>query len=422
MPNMVDFTVWLNLAVALGIGLLIGAERERSKGTGPDRSSQGIRTFTIASLLGAVSTIFNFWLLVTAVICVMVITAVSSYQQQDQDPGNTSEIALLLTVILGGLAISQPDLSAGIGVSVAILLAAKEPIHGFVKNIVTKDELNDLLVLAAATLIVLPLVPNTFLGPFQAINLRNLWLIVILVMTISALSHLALRWLGARIGLPLVGLISGFISSIATVSAMGMRVKETPTILNAAVASATLSSLATILQLALLLAVIHPPTLVTLVVPLAFGGISILIFGVIFALSGLQKSQTESSQQSKTFSIKHALLLASAIAVILIISAALNAWFGEAGLAVASGIAGLADVHAPTIAVATLAATAKLAPQHAVMPILFAFSANSFAKAIMAVVSGSKAYYQKVMTGLVLQVCAIWLGWWLSLTIKINIL
>lgn len=422
MPNMVDSTVWLNLTVALGIGLLIGAERERSKGTGPDRASQGIRTFTIASLLGAVSTIFNFWLLVTAVICVMVITAVSSYQQKDPDPGNTSEIALLLTVILGGLAISQPALSAAIGVSVAILLAAKEPIHGFVKNMVTKDELNDLLVLAAATLIVLPLVPNTFLGPFQAINLRNLWLIVILVMTISALSHFALRWLGARIGLPLVGLISGFISSIATVSAMGMRVKETPTILNTAVASATLSSLATILQLALLLALIHPSTLFKLTVPLTFGGISILIFGVFFALSGLQKSQTESSQQSKTFSIKHALLLASAIAVILIISAALNAWFGEAGLAVASGIAGLADVHAPTIAVATLAATAKLAPQHAVMPILFAFSANSFAKAIMAVVSGSKAYYQKVMTGLVLQVCAIWLGWWLSITIKINIL
>lgn len=413
MLGIVDFTVWLNLAVALGIGLLIGAERERSKGTGPDRASQGIRTFTIASLLGAVSTIFNFWLLVTAVICVMVFTAVSSYQQQDQDPGNTSEIALLLTVILGGLAISQPALSAAIGVSVAILLAAKEPIHGFVKNMVTKDELNDFLILAAATLIVLPLVPNTFLGPFQAINPRNLWLIVILVMSISALSHLALRWLGARMGLPLVGLISGFISSVATVSAMGVRAKETPAILDAAIASATLSSLATILQLALLLAVIHPPTLVTLVVPLAFGGASILIFGVIFALSTLNQNQTETSQPSKTFSVKHALILASAIAVILIISAALNAWFGQAGLVVASGIAGLADVHAPTIAVATLAATAKLAVDNTVMPILMAFTANSAAKAVMAVISGSKAYYQKVILGLVVQVSATWVGWWL---------
>lgn len=413
MPSVVDFNLWLNLAVALGIGLLVGAERERSKGVGPERSSQGIRTFTIASLLGAVSTIFNFWLLVTSVICVMVFTAVSSNNQQESDPGNTTEIALLLTVILGGLAINQPALSAAIAVSLAILLAAKDPIHGFVIHMVTKDELNDFLILAAATLIILPLVPNTFLGPFQAINPRNLWLIVILVMTISALSHLALRWFGARIGLPLIGLISGFISSVATVSAMGVRAKETPDILNEAVAGATLSSLATVLQLTLLLGVIHPPTLKTLAIPLAFGGASIVIYGLVIAVRTPKKNKLETSTLSKTFSVKHALMLAAVIAVILTISAALTAWFGQAGLVAVSGIAGLADVHAPTIAVATLAATGKLAIENIAMPILVAFSANSVAKAIMAVISGSKSYYQKVIFGLIVQVSATWVGWWL---------
>jgi uncharacterized membrane protein (DUF4010 family) len=413
MPSVVDFELWLNLAVALGIGLLIGAERERNKGSGPDRSSQGIRTFTIASLLGAVSTIFNFWLLVTSVICVMVFTAVSSYQQQDLDPGNTSEMALLLTVILGGLAMSQPALSAAIAVSLAILLAAKDPIHGFVINMVTKDELNDFLILAAATLIILPLVPNTFIGPFQAINPRNLWLIVILVMAISALSHLALRWFGARIGLPVVGLISGFISSVATVSAMGVRAKEAPEILDEAVAGTILSNLATILQLTLLLAVVHPATLKILATPLAFGGISIVIYGVVVAIKTFHKDKTRNSKISKSFSVKHALMLAAVIAVILIISAALNTWFGQAGLVIASGIAGLADVHAPTIAVATLAATGKLAVENTAMPILVAFTANSGAKAVMAVISGSSAYYQKVILGLIVQVSATWLGWWL---------
>jgi uncharacterized membrane protein (DUF4010 family) len=78
-----------------------------------------------------------------------------------------------------------------------------------------------------------------------------------------------------------------------------------------------------------------------------------------------------------------------------------------------SGIAGLADVHAPTIAVATLAATGKLAVENTAMPILVAFTANSVAKAIMAVISGSKPYYQKVIFGLIVQVSATWLGWWL---------
>jgi uncharacterized membrane protein (DUF4010 family) len=413
MLSVVDFELWLNLAVALGIGLLIGAERERNKGLGPDRSSQGIRTFTIASLLGAVSTIFNFWLLVTSVICVMVFTAVSSNNQQENDPGNTTEIALLLTVILGGLAINQPALSAAIAVSLAILLASKDPIHGFVINIVTKVELNDFLILAAATLIILPLVPNSYIGPFQAINPRNLWLIVILVMAISALSHLALRWFGARIGLPLIGLISGFISSIATISAMGVRAKETPDVLSEAVSSATLSSLATILQLTLLLAVVHPATLKTLAIPLAFGGISIVIYGVVVAIKTFQKGKTETSNIRKSFSLKQALMLAAVIAVILVISAALNAWFGQAGLVVASAISGLADVHAPTIAVATLAASGKLAVENTAMPILVAFNTNSAAKAIMAVISGSKPYYQKVILGLIVQVSATWLGWWL---------
>ena len=69
---MIDQSLWLNLAVALGLGLLIGAERERSKGMATDSSSAGIRTFTIASLLGAVSTMVNFWLLVVSIFCVTI--------------------------------------------------------------------------------------------------------------------------------------------------------------------------------------------------------------------------------------------------------------------------------------------------------------------------------------------------------------
>ena len=136
----IDNTLWLNLAVALGIGLLIGAERERSKGTGPDRESAGIRTFTIASLLGAVSVTFNFWLLVVSIFCVTIFTAISYYNRRDKDPGLTTEIALILTVILGGLAMSAPALAAALAVAVAILLAAKEPMHGFVLGVVTKDD------------------------------------------------------------------------------------------------------------------------------------------------------------------------------------------------------------------------------------------------------------------------------------------
>lgn len=410
---LIDNAHWLNLAVALGIGLLIGAERERSKADGGDRTIAGVRTFTIASLLGAVSTSVNFWLLVVSIICVTVFVATAYFTRRDEDPGLTTEISLVFTVILGGLAMTTASMAASLAVAAAILLAAKEPIHGFVRGVVTKDEMIDFLILAAATLIVLPLVPNALVGPFDAINPRNLWLIVILVMFIGALGHLALRLLGSRTGLPLVGLVSGFISSIATIGAMGARVRKTPDLIGTAVAGATLSSLSTVLQLVMLLAAIHPPTLHALKVPLLFGGLTIALYGLVITLNSFNHQNQELSKPSRSFSVKTALTLALVIAVVLIASAALKAWFGQAGLVVASAVAGLADVHASTISAASLAASNKITAANAAVPILVAFSANAISKVITAAVTGGKVFFQQVTLGLVLQVSAIWLGWWL---------
>lgn len=79
--------LWLNLLAALGIGLLIGAERERNKGTGPERSPAGIRTFAIAAMLSGVSSLIHIWLLMISLLCVIVFTAMSYYSRSIQDPG-----------------------------------------------------------------------------------------------------------------------------------------------------------------------------------------------------------------------------------------------------------------------------------------------------------------------------------------------
>ncbi len=406
-----DNKLWLNLAVALGIGLLIGAERERSKGMGPDLSLAGIRTFTIVALLGAVSTVVSFWLLIVSVICVTVFAALAYVVRVNEHPGLTTEITLVFTVILGGLAMSAPSLAASLAVTAAILLTAKEPIHGFIRGSVSKEEVNDFLILAGATLIVLPLVPNELIGPFSAINPHNLWLIVILVMLISALGHLALRALGGRVGLPLVGLVSGFISSIATVGAMGQRAKQMPALIEAAVAGALLSSLATILQLSLLLGAIHPPTLHALLAPLIFGGVSVAIYALVITVSCMHNKCPEMAQPSQTFSVKTAFGLAAVIGLALMAAAALNAWFGQAGVVFAAAAAGVADVHAAAISVASLAASGNLNAAHAVVPILLAFTINTVSKGVAALVSGGKDFAKQVIPGLLVQVLAVWLGW-----------
>jgi uncharacterized membrane protein (DUF4010 family) len=415
----IDDAHWLNLAVALGIGLLIGAERERKKAdTGERRKDNsgtsaiaGVRTFTIASLLGAVSMAINPWLLMVSIVCLTIFVTSASFVSKNDNPSLTTEVSLILTVILGGLAMSEAGLAASLAVAVAILLAAKEPIHWFVRGAVTKDEMNDFFILAAATLIVLPIVPNALIGPFDAINPRNLWLIVILVMLIGALSHLALRLLGSKAGLPVVGLVSGFISSIATVGAMGSRATKTPELMGSAVAGATLSCLSTVLQLSLLLAAIHPPTLYALALPLLFGGVSIAVYGLVVTLSSLHHNGIALDDLGRSFSVKTAVMLAAIIALALLASAALNTWFGQAGLVIASGVAGLADAHAATISVASLALADKLLVADAVIAILVAFSVNAFSKVVAATFTGGREFAQKVTLGIVIQVAAIWMAW-----------
>lgn len=410
---LIDNAPWLNLAVALGIGLLIGAERERSKDANANMTLAGIRTFSIVSLMGAVSVFVNFWLLVASVASVTTFAAIAYVVRGDKHPGLTTEVTLILTLLLGGLAMSAPALAASLSVTASILLAAKEPIHGFVRGTITKDELNDFLILAAATLIVLPLVPNYFIGPFDAINPRNLWLIVILVMFISALGHIALRLLGGRVGLPIVGLVSGFISSIATIGAMGERAKESPALIASSLAGAVLSCLSTILQLTLLLAAIHRPTLQAMAIPLAFGGVSIAMYGLVLTVSSFHKNVAEVANLNKSFSVKTAFVLALVIALVLVASAALNVWFGQAGIVFASALAGMADAHAPTISVATMAAAGKLTPANAVIPILVAFSVNAVSKMVAAFVSGGKDFALQLIPALIIQVSAAWIGWWL---------
>jgi len=415
--NLIDNIVLLNLGVALGIGLLVGAERERSKSKvqatngQADNTLAGIRTFTIASMLGAITSWMNFWLLFAALLCVALFAAVAFYVRRDERLGLTTEISLLFTVILGALAMTTPILAASLAVAAAILLSAKEPIHGFVLGVVTREELNDFLILAGATLIILPLMPNAPMGPFKAINPHNLWLVVILVMAIGAFGHLALRIIGGRIGLPLVGMVSGFISSIATISAMGHRARETPALLGSAVAGGVLSSFSTILQITLILFAVSQPTLKALAIPLIFGGVAILLCGGALTLNAMHRPVADAGKVSQSFGIKTAFSMAGIIAVVLIVSAGLNQWFGQAGLVIGSAFVGLIDAHAPTVSVASFVANHQLAAVDAVLPILAAFSFNAIAKVIAAIVSGGKVFAWQLVPSLVIQVAAVWMGW-----------
>lgn len=401
----------LNLAVALGIGLLVGIDRERRKGEGPDRAAAGIRTFTITSLCGAVAVVVGGELLLAVVtVGVSALAALAYWRAAERDPGLTTEVALVATVLLGGLAIHEPTFAAGLGVIVAGLLTARTVIHRFVRSVLTEQEVHDGLIFAGATLVVLPLLPDEAMGPYGALNPHTIWIVVVLVMGVSALGYIAVRLVGARFGLPLAGLASGFISSAVTIGAMGARATRDGDLLGAAVAGAVLSTVATFVQLALLIGATDTATFRALAVPLACGGGAAILYGGVFTALALRHKVEHPDKPGRAFSIRSAILFAALLSVILVASAALQDRFGNAGVLAVAGLAGLADTHSPAISVASLVASDRLVASSAVVPILAALTTNTLTKMVFAVTGGGTAFAVRVVPGLILVLAAAWAG------------
>lgn len=403
--------VWLRFTVAGLVGLLIGVERERSKGEGPTRREAGVRTFALASLLGALASHLGGALLLSvAVGAVGALSAVAYFRRQGDDPGLTTEVSLILTVLLGALAMSDAPLAAGLGVALAIALAAKAPVHGFVRNVLTQSELRDGFILAAATLIIWPALPDRALGPYGALNPYKIWALVVLVLAIGAAGHIAVRALGGRYGLPLSGFASGFVSSAATVGAMGQRARETPELLQGAVAGAALSNVATFTQMGLLLTVISPQTARLMIPALLAGGAVAAAHGLWFAWLAAHGPAGQPQREGSAFSLKTAFLLAATLALMLVAAAFLRDWLGQPGVLAGAALAGFADTHAAAISVASLVANEKLAAGDAVAPVLAAMTCNAVTKCAMAFGAGAPGYAVRFVWGLALAMGAAWLA------------
>ena len=287
----------LPFAVALGIGLLIGVERERRKRTGLSRPAAGIRSFALASLLGAVSVHLGGPVLLGLAEVGLALLLLTRAPDAGQGHGHAGRLAA--DAGAGRTLPARPALASGLAVAVAILLAARSRLHRFVRTVLSRNELVDALILAAGALVVLPLLPDTYLGPFDALNPRTLWKFTLLVMTISAGGHVALRLFGPRIGLPLAGFASGFISSTLTVGTMGQRVAAEPLLMGPAVAGAVLSSVSTLVLMATVLAAISPAALQALALPLACSGAAALAYALLLLFKAMRQKTTAPIQAGR---------------------------------------------------------------------------------------------------------------------------
>ena len=401
------------LLVALGAGLLVGVERERRSTDDKTPAAAGVRTFAIAALLGALVALSNSWiLLVVGALGVTLFTALSYTKSHDADPGLTTEFALLATFVIGVLAASQPILAAAAGVILVVLLVSRGALHAFAKSELSDQELRDAVLLAAAAILVLPILPDEPIDPWHVVNPRLVWKLTVLIMLVDAVGYVAQRLVGTRAGLPISGLLGGFVSSTAVVATMGKRAKNEPAVCSSAVAGAALSQIATVAQLALVLAVSDALLLGQLRWPLLAMGFVAAAYGGMLLFSS-KNHAAPPPLSGRAFRLRTALLFAAAFTAVALLVAWLQRSFGTTWALAGVVLGGFADAHSTAASVGSLAAQEKMTRALAAIAIGLVVTTNTLSKLGFAWAGGGR-YFARLAPGLVLLVAAYWSAWWLT--------
>jgi uncharacterized membrane protein (DUF4010 family) len=397
--------------VALGAGMLIGIERERRIKDEQAPAAAGVRTFAITALLGVLAALGDSQILFGAVALGVIILAGLSYQRsRDGDPGLTTEVALLATFLIGALAASKPVLAAAAGVLIAMLLVLRTPLHSFARAKLSEQELRDAVLLAAAAILVLPILPDEPIDPWHVVNPRLVWKLTVLIMLVDAAGYVAQRLVGARAGLPISGLLGGFVSSTAVVATMGKRSQEEPRVLPAAVAGAALSQIATVVQLALVLAVSDAVLLGQLRFVLVIMGIAMAAYGALMLIAA-KNNAAPPPPSGRAFKLSRALIFAGAFVAVMLLVAWLQRSFGAAMALGGVVIGGFVDAHSTAASIGSLAAQDQLPRSLAAVAVGLVITTNTISKLGFAL-AGGRAYFLRLAPGLVLLVATFWIGWW----------
>jgi uncharacterized membrane protein (DUF4010 family) len=397
----------IEFAVALGVGLLIGVERELRKGSGPERAAAGVRTFVLLALAGALAQWLGPAALLVAGIAVALLVFASYRRSGPADPGLTTEVAMVVTFLLGCVAMRVPAAGAGLGVLVAIVLYSKSKLHPFVREQLTAQEMHDLLMLAAAAFVVLPLLPEGPVDPWGAIDLRRLWILVVAMMSVSSAGYVALRWFGPRLGLPVAGFAGGFVSSTATVAAMADLAKSAPTRRRAFASAALASNVGTIVQLAVVLGALAPPLLRLAALPLvAAGAVAVVAALVSIVGSGGGRDGDAAKLLSRPFEPRKVLGFVALLAAIMLFAALMQRVLGERSLPWVLAVTGLGDVHAAAASAAQLVAAKQVSTDVALWALLAALATNSAMKGGFAWLRGGPRFALLVVPWIALMVGA----------------
>jgi uncharacterized membrane protein (DUF4010 family) len=407
-------TFWA-LLVALGLGLLTGLQKERA---GPLLA--GLRTFALITVFGAVTAVMaettGTWIIIAGLLSITALLVTGNAMAAAEgraDPGQTTEVAVVLMFLIGALCVIGPlELAIVLGGAVAVLLHLKEELQGLVAKLSDKD-VRAVMQFVVISLIILPVLPNQTYGPFDVLNPRNVWFMVVLIVGLNLAGYAAFRILGSRAGTALAGVLGGIISSTATTVSYARTTKADPGRAGTAAVVVWIASGVVFVRILLEVAAVAPEFVPTVAGPM---GVMLALFLVSAAV--IWRSATTPSDSpldpGNPSELKPAIAFAAMYALILLAVAAAEEYLGGAGLYATAFISGLTDIDAITLSTSRLVAEARLEADTGWRLILVAALSNLLFKTAMVATLGSRRMLRRIggLVGLALVTGVVLLVVW----------
>ena len=389
-------------ATALGIGLLVGMERERRP-----ESAAGLRTFALVSMLGCLFALLSDRsggpaVLVTGLLVIAgaMIASNFSARQEEQYRGFTTEAAIIVTYGLGAAVWSgYATLAVMLAIATTVLLYFKAELSRFSRRMTPKD-INSILQFAVLSLVVLPILPSQDYGPYGALNPRQIWWMVVLVSGLALAGYLALRIIGARHGAALLGIFGGLASSTATTMMFSRHARDHIHLVRMAAIVILIANLMVMIRLGVVAGVVAPTLVGQIAVVFACG----LVPGLAFTLHGwtILNAVCELPMPSvkNPTELKTAISFGLLYAIVLLASAWLQDIAGNRGLYIVALASGLTDADASVLSALRLYNLEKIPADHAVTAVTLALMANLTFKVGLVVSIGGGPLARHALPGL----------------------
>ncbi|MGA7751648.1 MAG: DUF4010 domain-containing protein [Candidatus Sulfotelmatobacter sp.] len=344
--------VALKMAVAIGIGMLAGMEREWSN------KDVGIRTFAIVALLGMLASLIGQNIAVAALIGVFLMVAAMNARSilNDRSLEITTSAALMVIYLLGLLVglghIFTPVAGA---IVMTMLLAWKTELSRFAGGL-QPSEIRSAVLLGLIGFVIYPVLPNRYVDPWQLFNPSDAWISVIAIAGIGFVNYVLLRMYSTR-GLYLSALFGGLVNSSATVAELGTRLQET----GLADRATTLCLLTTIAMFArnlILATIFSPSSLSATLVPLL--AMTLVASFWVWREHRIEEKIPGTLTLTSPISVSKVIWFGMVFILIQVVGTLLTRYFGSSGMFATGVFGGLVSSASTTAAAATMAMHGKI--------------------------------------------------------------